>query len=121
MALQLGATRAAFIAAGVPEDKAAAASEELANYQSQFSGLREDMRQGFAQVDRQFAQVDQEFAKVRGEMRQGFVQVDQEFAKVRGEMRQEFAKVRGDINLLRWMAGTNLALTAGILFRLLSH
>jgi hypothetical protein len=110
MAMQLGATRAAFIAAGVPEDKAAAASEELANYQSQFSGLRDDMRQGFAQVDRQFAQVDRQFA-----------QVDQEFDKVRGEMRQEFAKVRGEINLLRWMAGTNLALTAGILFRLLSH
>jgi hypothetical protein len=85
VALQLGATRAAFLAAGVPEDKAAAASEALANYQSQFSGLRDDMRQGFAAVD------------------------------------QKFAKMRGDINLLRWMAGTNIALTAGVLFRLLTH
>jgi hypothetical protein len=92
VALQLGATRAAFLAAGVPEDKAAAASEELANYQSQFSGLRDDMRQGFAAVDQKFAAVD-----------------------------QQFAKMRGDINLLRWMAGTNIALTAGVLFRLLTR
>nr|WP_294507422.1 hypothetical protein [uncultured Rhodopila sp.] len=121
MALQLGATRAAFIAAGVPEDKAAAASEELASYQSQFSGLREEMQQGFARVDREFVQV-------RSEMQQGFARVDREFAQVRSEMRQgfalvdqKFAKVRGDINLLRWMTATNIALTAGVLFRILTH
>jgi hypothetical protein len=92
VALQLGATRAAFLAAGVPEDKAAAASEELASYQSQFSSLRDDMRQSFSGVDQKFAAVD-----------------------------QTFAKMRGDINLLRWMVGTNIALTAGVLFRLLTH
>jgi hypothetical protein len=68
------------------------------------------MREGFARVD-------QEFAKVRGEMREGFAGVDQKFARVD----QEFAKVRGEINLLRWMCGTNLVLTAGVLFRLLTH
>jgi hypothetical protein len=128
MALQLGAVRDAFLAANVPEAKAAAAAEELAAYNAEFSGLRSEIREGFARVD-------QEFAKVRGEMREGFARVDQEFAKVRGEMRegfagvdqkfarvdQEFAKVRGEINLLRWMCGTNLVLTAGVLFRLLTH
>ena len=50
-------------------------------------------------------------------MREGFAGVDQKFARVD----QEFAKVRGEINLLRWMCGTNLVLTAGVLFRLLTH
>lgn len=36
MAFQLGATRAAFLAANVPEDKAGAAAEELAGYDNQF-------------------------------------------------------------------------------------
>ena len=84
MALQLGAARAAFLAAGVPEDKAAA-SEELANDRTRLSGLRGDMRQGFAAADR------------------------------------KVAKMRGDINLLRWMRGTNSALPAAVRFRLLTH
>jgi hypothetical protein len=39
MALQLGATREAFIAAGTPVDKANAAAEELAAYDSRLAGI----------------------------------------------------------------------------------
>ncbi len=39
MALQLGATREAFIAAGTPPDKAAAAVEELAGYDNRLAGI----------------------------------------------------------------------------------
>lgn len=39
MALQLGATRAAFLSAGVPEDKANAAAEELAGYDSRLAAI----------------------------------------------------------------------------------
>lgn len=39
MALQLGATREAFLAAGVPTDKASAAAEELAGYETRLSGI----------------------------------------------------------------------------------
>jgi hypothetical protein len=39
MALQLGATRAAFLAAGVPTAQADAASEELAGYDNRLAGL----------------------------------------------------------------------------------
>jgi hypothetical protein len=45
-----------------------------------------------------------EFAAIRRDMQQGFAKAD-----------QEFAKVRGDINLLRWLAGSNLVLTVLIL------
>jgi hypothetical protein len=39
MALQLGALRAALLEAGAPQDKADAAAEELANYESRLSGI----------------------------------------------------------------------------------
>jgi len=39
MALQLGATREAFLAAGAPADKAAAAAEELAGYDNRIAGI----------------------------------------------------------------------------------
>jgi hypothetical protein len=39
MALQLGATRDAFLAAGVPEAKAAAAAEELAGFETRSSSM----------------------------------------------------------------------------------
>lgn len=39
MALQLGATREAFLAAGVSADKASAAAEELAGYDNRLVGI----------------------------------------------------------------------------------
>ena len=39
MALGLGATREAFIAAGTPADKASAAAEELAGYDNRLAGI----------------------------------------------------------------------------------
>jgi type VI protein secretion system component VasF len=39
MALQLGATREAFLAAGTPPDKAALAAEELAAFETRQSGV----------------------------------------------------------------------------------
>jgi type VI protein secretion system component VasF len=39
MALQPGATREAFLAAGAPADKASAAAEELAGYDNRIAGV----------------------------------------------------------------------------------
>ena len=103
MAIQLGALRDALVEAGASPATAARASEELANYNSEFTAIREDMRAGFVKADQ--------------EMRAGFAQVDARFAQVDAR----FVKVEGDINLLRWMVGTNLVLTVGVLFRLLTH
>jgi len=92
MALQLGALRDALIEAGASEVRAQRAAEELAGYEREFAGIRGDMQQGFAKVDQQFAKVD-----------------------------QQFAVVRGDINLLRWMAGANFALTLAVFVKLFIH
>jgi hypothetical protein len=44
MALQLGATREAFLLANVPADKANAAAEELAAYNDQIANMRGDIK-----------------------------------------------------------------------------
>jgi len=99
MALQLGALRDALIEAGASDARAQRAAEELAGYEREFAGIRGDMQLGFAKVDQQFAKVDQQFAKVD----------------------QQFAVVRGDINLLRWMAWANFALTLAVFVKLFIH
>ena len=114
MAIQLGALRDALVEAGASPATAARASEELANYNSEFTAIREDMRAGFVKADQDMRAG---FVKADQEMRAGFAQVDARFAQVDAR----FVKVEGDINLLRWMVGTNLVLTVGVLFRLLTH
>jgi len=54
MALQLGATREAFLAAGTPPDKAAAAAEELAA----FEGLQSGIEARFAPIGRRLERMD---------------------------------------------------------------
>jgi hypothetical protein len=50
MALQLGALRDALEAAGANPDAARKAAEEVALFQSDISGLRTEMKTGFAEV-----------------------------------------------------------------------
>jgi hypothetical protein len=92
MALQPGALRDALIDAGASPETANRAAEELAGHDREFAGLRAEMGQGFAKVDQGFAKVD-----------------------------REFATIRGDINLLRWMAGANFALTFAVFVKLFIH
>ena len=58
----------------------------------------------------ELAGYEREFAGIRGDMQLGFAKVD-----------QQFAVVRGDINLLRWMAGANFALTLAVFVKLFIH
>jgi hypothetical protein len=41
-------------------------------------------------------------------------------SEFRGETRSEFASVKGDIKLLKWMVGLNLAFTVAILWKVFS-
>jgi hypothetical protein len=52
MALQLGAVRDAFIAANVPQEKANAAAEELAAFESRFSSVDRSLERIAGQVDK---------------------------------------------------------------------
>ena len=50
-----------------------------------------------------------------------FATLDQRLIKMDGDISQRFAKVDGEIRLLSWMIGFNLAASIGIIFMLLRH
>jgi tetrahydromethanopterin S-methyltransferase subunit G len=77
--------------AGASEEKARKAAEALASYENRFT-----------QLDRALDTLDRK-------LEQRFARVDERFAKADGEMA-----------LLRWMIGFNLALTVAILWKVFS-
>lgn len=50
-----------------------------------------------------------------------FMAIDQRLAKMEGDFNQRFARIEGDLKLLTWMIGFNLAATVGVFFMLLRH
>jgi hypothetical protein len=50
-----------------------------------------------------------------------FTTIDQRLAKMEGDFNQRFARIEGELKLLSWMLGFNLAATVGVLFMLLRH
>jgi hypothetical protein len=50
-----------------------------------------------------------------------FASLEQRLIKMDGDISQRFAKVDGEIRLLSWMIGFNLAASIGIIFMLLRH
>ena len=50
-----------------------------------------------------------------------FTAIDQRLAKIESDFGQRFAKIEGDLRLLTWMVGFNLAAMVGVFFLLLRH
>lgn len=50
-----------------------------------------------------------------------FTTIDQRLAKMEGDFNQRFAKIEGEIKLLTWMVGFDLAATVGVFFMLPRH
>jgi hypothetical protein len=50
-----------------------------------------------------------------------FTTIDQRLARMEGDFNQRFAKIEGELKLLTWMVGFNLAATVGVFFMLLRH
>ena len=50
-----------------------------------------------------------------------FGAIEHRLIKMDGDISQRFAKIEGEIRLLSWMIGFNLAGTVGIIFMLLRH
>ncbi len=50
-----------------------------------------------------------------------FTTIDQRLAKMEGDFNQRFARIEGELKLLSWMLGFNLAATVGVLFMSLRH
>jgi hypothetical protein len=82
----------ALVAAGSPDDKARRPAEAVAGYENQFAGIENRLIRLESNINQRFADVYQRFTKVDGEIR-----------------------------LLSWMIGFNLAATVGVIFMLLRH
>ena len=83
----------AFKQAGVPDEDAQAAATAL-------TGLRDEPWK---------RNIEKELAEIRADL-----------AALRAYMDRELAEIRGTLKLHNWMFATNIALTAAVLFKLLS-
>ena len=92
----------AFLAAGMPEDKAVRAAQAMANLDSRFSKVEVDTDHRFARmqtdIDRRFDEVDKRFNKLELDINNRFNKVD-----------LRFGKVEADLKLLKWMVGLVVA------------
>jgi tetrahydromethanopterin S-methyltransferase subunit G len=77
--------------AGMERRQAEALAEGVAD------GLRDDLGRHFAQIDSRFDKIEKRLERVEAEL----------------------AELKGDMKLLRWMVGASIALTTGVLLKLL--
>ena len=95
MALMLSKTYAAFKAAGVDEDQAQAASEELAAFEARFTS-----------VENSLARIDGKVSAIEGRMT---------------GIEAKMTAIEGKFGVLLWAVGINAAATIAILGVLLRH
>jgi hypothetical protein len=92
--------------AGLTAEQAEGIAEAFADATGEQLSTKADLREGLAGLDSRFASIDSRFANIEAR----FASVDLRFAKVDGEL-----------VLLKWMVGFDLALTLAVLFLLLRH
>jgi hypothetical protein len=95
MALMLAKTYAAFKAAGVGEDQAQAAAEELAAFEARFAS----MESGISQIDGKMTAIEGRMTGIEAKM----------------------TAIDGKFSVLLWAVGANVAATIAILGVLLHH
>ena len=68
--------------------------------------------------------IEESIAELRADMNAQITELraemEKRFGEVRADMDKRFAEMQGRVNLLTWMIASNIALTGGILLKLLS-
>lgn len=116
MALMLAKTYAAFKAAGVGDEEAQAAAEELAGYETRFGAIGGKLSHidgGIIATKGEITAVKGEITAVKGEL----IAIKDRIAGI--EVR--IAGIEGKIPVLLWVVGINAAATIAILGVLLRH
>ena len=116
MALMLAKTYAAFKAAGVSEDQAQAAAEELASFEGRFGSIES----GISQVEGKMTAIEATASLIEGkisglESRMTALETRIAALEVKG------ASIEAKISVLMWAVGVNVAATIAILGVLLRH
>jgi hypothetical protein len=110
MTIMLAKTYAALKAAGVSDEQAQAAAEELGDLNDRFGGLS-------SAVQEMQAGIKTELVGIRADFKSELTDVKGEVANVRSEV----AYLRGRFDVLIWAVGINAAATIAILGVLLRH
>jgi chromosome segregation ATPase len=110
MALQLGALREALLEAGATAEKADRASEEAAGYENRLSGIERAMTALEARIDARMTALE---AKIDARM----TALEARITALEARM----TSIEARMTMLMSVVGLNVALTAGVLWRLLSH
>jgi hypothetical protein len=129
MALQLGALRNALLEAGVKQETADKAAEEVAGYEREFNGLRTDMAREFNsvrfEITREFnavrSEMAHEFNAVRTEMAQGFSSVRADMARESATSLADRDDLRSDSKVLKWAQAVTSAGVLAILLKTFFH
>jgi peptidoglycan hydrolase CwlO-like protein len=109
MALMLSKTYAAFKAAGVDEDQAQAAAEELAGLETRFASLQG----GISHMDAQITTIDGKIGTIESKI----TTIEGKVTTIEGRM----LALEGKFGVLLWAVGINAAATIAILGVLLHH
>jgi len=110
MTIMLLKTYAALKAAGVSDEQAQAAAEELGDLNDRFGGLSRAMQE-------MQAGIKTELVGIRADFKSELSDVKGEVANVRSKV----ASLRGRFDVLIWTVGINAAATIAILGVLLRH
>jgi septal ring factor EnvC (AmiA/AmiB activator) len=116
MALMLAKTYAAFKAAGVDDDQAEAAAEELASFEGRFSSIETSI----SHLDAKLTNVEGRVIAIEGKITgiEGkLATIDGKIAGIDGKI----AGIEGKFSVLLWAVGINAAATIAILGVLLHH
>ncbi len=109
MALMLAKTYAAFKAAGVDEDQAQAAAEELASFEARFGSMESNV-----------LHVDAKITAIEGRLSGIETRVTSIEGKIAG-IQGKITAIDGKFGVLLWAVGINAAATMAILGVLLRH
>ncbi|HVC57533.1 MAG TPA: hypothetical protein VND95_16395 [Stellaceae bacterium] len=110
MALMLAKTYAAFKAAGVGEDQAQAAAEELASFEGRFGSLEGSLSRLDAKISAVEGTIDVIESKVSG-IEGRISTLESRAANIEGKV----AAIDAKIGVLLWAVGINAAATIAIL------
>ncbi|WP_420391827.1 hypothetical protein [Acuticoccus sp.] len=119
----------AFKEAGASENSARAAAGELADFDNRFDALERRMDRLEASLNARIdrveaslnARIDQVEASLNARIDQVEGSLNARIDRVEATLSARIDRMQGEINLLKWMAGANIALSVAVLVRLLTQ
>jgi site-specific recombinase len=111
----------ALIEAGASEAKARAASRAIADMETHFAQIRDDISHLDQKIDRLEQKVDHKIERLDQKIDRIDLKNDQKVSELRSYVDQRFTQIDGTLRLHNWMLGTILAFVIALFFKQFSH